>query len=183
MIVEAEKLRVKGSSPKLRSAKKDVAAIDVPLRSEHRGTEEVVSEMMKRTIDWDNMDDSKQAFRTAYKSYNSIRDLMKSYLDMAKGTSVKTGLGQQYQAAINTVAESNITRDMQRVAEILESGGAKQKAKNLYMLREKLMEFRKSEPDVGYSTATSEAKRTKPLEDVTRFIPKLAKGGFVAKRR
>jgi hypothetical protein len=72
---------------------------------------------------------------------------------------------------------------MQRVAEILESGGAKQKAKNLYMLREKLMEFRKSEPDVGYSTATSEAKRTKPLEDVTRFIPKLAKGGFVAKRR
>lgn len=178
MIVEAEKLRVKGSAPRLRSAEKDVAAVKVPLRSEQKTIEEQVESVMRSAV---SEGDSKVAMRDAYKSYNQIRDLMNSYLDMAKGTSVKTGLGQQYQAAINMLAESGIANKMDKVAEILEAGGAKQRAKNLYLLKEKLREFAKSEP--AYSTATSEAKRTKPLEEVTKMIPKLAKGGFITKRR
>jgi hypothetical protein len=180
MIVEAEKLRVKGSAPKLRSAEKDIAGIKVPLRSEHRAMEEQLYESMRSALE---AGDDKLAFRNAYKSYGQLRELMNSYLDMAKGVSVKKGLGQQYQAAINQLAESPIVRrEMTKVAEILEDGGAKQKANNLYLLREKLVRFGASEPEVGYSTATNEAKRTKPLEDVTKFIPKLAKGGLASRR-
>jgi hypothetical protein len=180
MIVEAEKLRVKGASPKMRSAEKDVAQMKVPLRSEHKAMEEKLYETMRGALE---AGDDKLAFRNAYKSYSQIRELMKSYLDMAKGVSVKKGLGQQYQAAINTFVESPmVQREMTKIAEILENGGAKQKATNLYLLREKLMQFGASEPEVGFSTATNEAKRTKPLEDVTKFIPKLAKGGLASRR-
>lgn len=178
MIVEAEKLRVKGSSPKLRSAEKDVAEAGVPLRSQHKAMEELVDKQITKVLD---TDDTKEAVRNAYKAYGMIRELTNSYLDMAKGTSVKTGLGQQYQQAINLFAESNIARDMDKVADILAAGGATQKSRNLYLLKEKLREFTKTEP--SWSSATSEAKRTKPLEEVTKFIPKLAKGGFIAKRR
>lgn len=178
MIVEAEKLRVKGSKPRLRSAEKDVAEAGVPLRSQHKAMEELVDKQITKVLD---TDDTKESMRNAYKAYGMIRELTNSYLDMAKGTSVKTGLGQQYQQAINLFAESNITRDMDKVADILAAGGATQKSKNLYLLKEKLREFTKTEP--SWSSATSEAKRTKPLEEVTKMIPKLAKGGFVAKRR
>ena len=178
MIVEAEKLRVKGSKPRLRSAEKDVAEAGVPLRSEHKAFEEAIDQQITKTLD---TDDSKEAMRNAYKTYGMIRELMSGYMDMAKGTSVKTGLGQQYQQAINIFAESKIARDLEKVADVLETGGAKQKARNLYMLREKLEQFRKSEPT--WSSATSEAKRTKPLEEVTKMIPKLAKGGLASKRR
>lgn len=178
MIIEAEKLRVKGSKPKLRSAEKDVTEAEVPLRSEHKAFEELVDQQITKTLD---TYDTKEAMRNAYKAYGMIKELMNSYMDMAKGTSVKTGLGQQYQQAVNILAESNIARDMEKIADVLAKGGATQKSKNLYLLREKLEQFRKSEP--LRSTAVQEGKRTKPLEEVTKFIPKLAKGGFITKRR
>lgn len=177
MIVEAEKLRVKGYSPKLRSAEKDVAEANVPLRSEQRTKEQEVDTTTRQVL----LAETKQEiFKEAYKSYGQIRELLTSYLDMAKGVSTKKGLGQQYQSVINAFAEGPINRRLLDIAYALEDGGAKQKAKNLYMLREKLDEFVKSEP--SFSSATSEAKRVKPLDAVTKMIPKLAKGGFVKKR-
>jgi len=207
MMLEAEKLIVKGKNAKLRSGEEDVTKVlnltDRKLTKEDgttseyaklsernriqnrgllrettKGNEEVISEYMKlaRTTP-----DPKEKMKLAYMAYGGIKDLMNSYIDMAAGTSTKTGLGQQYQAAINNFADySGIQRQMREVADILDAGGAKQKAQNLYELTDKLKKFQQTEPAI--SKATDEAKRTKPLDEVRKFVPKLAKGGLASRR-
>ena len=184
MMLEAEKLRVKGANAKLRSGEKDVAEVlgtggKGLSRATMKGEEEVVSEYMKLARTTTN---PKEKMKLAYMSYTGIKDLMNSYLDMAKATSTKSGLGQQYQAAINNFADySGIQRQMREIADILYDGGAKQKAQNLYELTDKLKKFQQSEPAI--STAVDEAKRTKPLDEVRKFVPKLAKGGLASRRQ
>jgi uncharacterized protein YoaH (UPF0181 family) len=183
MMLEAEKLRVKGANAKLRSGEKDVAQVlgaggKGLSRATMKGEEETVSEYMKLARTTPN---PKEKMKLAYMSYTGIKDLMNSYLDMATATSTKSGLGQQYQAAINNFADySGIQRQMREVGDILWDGGAKQKAQNLYDLSDKLKKFQQSEPAI--SKATDEAKRTKPLDEVRKFVPKLAKGGLASRR-
>lgn len=183
MMLEAEKLRVKGRDAKLRSAEKDVAQVLETggkglARPTMKREEETVSEYMKLARTSTN---PKEKMKLAYMSYQGIKDLMNSYLDMATATSTKAGLGQQYQAAINTFADySGIQRQMREIGDILWDGGAKQKAQNLYELSDKLKKFQQSEPEI--STAVGESKRTKPLDEVRKFVPKLAKGGFIKRR-
>ena len=184
MMLEAEKLRVKGANAKLRSGEKDVAQVlgtggKGLSRATMKGEEEVVAEYMKLARTTPN---PKEKMKLAYMSYTGIKDLMNSYLDMATATSTKTGLGQQYQATINFFADySGIQRQMREVADILDAGGAKQKAQNLYELTDKLKKFQQTEPAI--SKATDEAKRTKPLDEVRKFVPKLAKGGLASRRQ
>jgi hypothetical protein len=184
MMLEAEKLRVKGANAKLRSGEKDVAQVlgdggKGLSRATMKLIEENVSENMKLARTSTN---PKEQMKMAYMSYQGIKNLMNSYLDMATATSTKTGLGQQYQATINFFADySGIQRQMREVADILDAGGAKQKAQNLYELTDKLKKFQQSEPAI--STAVDEAKRTKPLNEVTKMIPKLAKGGLASRRQ
>jgi hypothetical protein len=183
MMLEAEKLRVKGANAKLRSGEKDVAQVLETggkglSRATMKGEEEVVSEYMKLARTNPN---PKEKMKLAYMSYTGIKDLMNSYLDMASATSTKSGLGQQYQAAINNFADySGIQRQMREVGDILWDGGAKQKAQNLYELSDKLKKFQQSEPAI--STAVDESKRVKPLDEVRKFVPKLAKGGLANRR-
>lgn len=183
MMLEAEKLRVKGVNAKLRSGEKDVARVLETggkglSRATMKGEEETVSEYMKLARTTSN---PKEKMKLAYMSYTGIKDLMNSYLDMATATSTKSGLGQQYQAAINNFADySGIQRQMREIGDILWDGGAKQKAQNLYELSDKLKKFQQSEPAI--STAVDEAKRTKPLDEVRKFVPKLAKGGLASRR-
>jgi hypothetical protein len=183
MMLEAEKLRVKGANAKLRSGEKDVAQVlgaggKGLSRATMKGEEETISEYMKLARTTPN---PKEKMKLAYMSYTGIKDLMNSYLDMATATSTKSGLGQQYQAAINNFADySGIQRQMREVGDILWDGGAKQKAQNLYELSDKLKKFQQSEPAI--SKATDEAKRTKPLDEVRKFVPKLAKGGLATRR-
>jgi hypothetical protein len=183
MMLEAEKLRVKGANAKLRSGEKDVAQV---LETGGKGlnravikrVEENVSEQMKLAR---NSTNPKEQMKMAYMSYQGIKNLMNSYLDMATATSTKSGLGQQYQAAINNFADySGIQRQMREVGDILWDGGAKQKAQNLYELSDKLKKFQQSEPAI--STAVDESKRVKPLDEVRKFVPKLAKGGLATRR-
>ncbi len=183
MMLEAEKLRVKGANAKLRSGEKDVADVLAKggkglNRAVIKLVEENVSEQMKLAR---NSTNPKEQMKMAYMSYQGIKNLMNSYLDMATATSTKSGLGQQYQAAINNFADySGIQRQMREVGDILWDGGAKQKAQNLYDLSDKLKKFQQSEPAI--SKATDEAKRTKPLDEVRKFVPKLAKGGLASRR-
>lgn len=183
MMLEAEKLRVKGRNAKLRSAEKDVAQVLETggkglSRPTMKGEEEIVSEYMKTAR---TTNDPKQKMKLAYMAYGGIKDIMNSYLDMSAATSTKAGLGQQYQAAINNFADySGIQRQMREIGDILWDGGAKQKAQNLYELSDKLKKFQQSEPEI--STAVGESKRTKPLDEVRKFVPKLAKGGFISRR-
>ena len=183
MMLEAEKLRVKGRNAKLRSGEKDVAGVlesggkDV-IRAEVKKDEEVVAEYMKMAR---QSNDPKERMKLAYMSYTGIKDLMNSYMNMSKATSTKTGTGQQYQAAINFLADfSGIQRQMREIGDVLWDGGAKQKAQNLYELSDKLRKFQQSEPDT--STAVKESKRVKPLDEVRKFVPKLATGGLVSRR-
>jgi hypothetical protein len=183
MMLEPEKLRVKGRNAKLRGAETDVSNVlqaggkDV-VRAEVKKDEELISEYMKTARQSNN---PKERMKMAYMSYSGIKDLMNSYIGMGKATSTKTGLGQQYQAAINFFADySGIQRQMREVGDILWDGGAKQKAQNLYELSDKLKKFQQTDPAI--STATDEAKRTKPLNEVTKMIPKLAKGGLASRR-
>ena len=184
MMLEPEKLRVKGRNTKLRSAETDVSEAlqrggnDV-IRAQVKKDEELISEYMKQAR---QSNDPKERMKLAYMSYTGIKDLMNSYINMGKVTSTKTGLGQQYQAAINFFADySGIQRQMREVADILDAGGAKQKAQNLYELTDKLKKFQQTEPAI--SKATDEAKRTKPLDEVRKFVPKLAKGGLASRRQ
>jgi hypothetical protein len=192
MMLEAEKLRVKGANAKLRSGEKDVAqALGTGAKGLSRAVvkseEETVSEYMKLARTTSN---PKERMKLAYMSYGGIKDLMNTYLDMGAATSTKSGLGQQYQAAIDFFAGSagktdspesiSINRQMRDVADILDAGGAKQKAQNLYELIDRLNKFKQSEPTI--STATDEAKRTKPLDEVRKLVPKLAKGGLASRR-
>lgn len=183
MMLEAEKLRVKGANAKLRSGEKDVAQVlETGGKGLSRATmklvEENVSETMKLARTSTN---PKEQMKMAYMSYQGIKNIMNSYLDMATATSTKSGLGQQYQAAINNFADySGIQRQMREIADILDAGGAKQKAQNLYELTDKLKKFQQSEPAI--SKATDEAKRTKPLDEVRKLVPKLAKGGLATRR-
>ena len=192
MMVEAEKLRVKGRDAKLRSGEKDVAQVlDTGgkglTRAVMKREEETVSEYMNLAR---NSSTPKEKMKLAYMSYTGIKDLMNSYLDMATATSTKTGLGQQYQTAIDLFAggagkgdlgnNPSIKAQMREVADILYDGGAKQKAQNLYELIDKLDRFKQSDPKV--STAVDEAKRVKPLDEVRKFVPKLAKGGLASRR-
>jgi hypothetical protein len=183
MMLEPEKLRVKGKNAKLRSGEADVSEAlqrggnDV-IRAQVKKDEELISEYMKTAR---QSNDPKERMKLAYMSYSGIKDLMNSYIGMGKATSTKTGLGQQYQAAINFFADySGIQRQMREVGDILWDGGAKQKAQNLYELSDKLKKFQQSEPAI--SKATDEAKRTKPLDEVRKFVPKLAKGGLATRR-
>ena len=192
MLLEPEKLRIKGANAKLRSAEKDVAKV---LETGGKGLdkkainaeEEIVSKYMELAR---TSKDPKEKMKLAYMSYQGIKDLMNSYLDMATATSTKTGLGQQYQAAIDFFAggagkgdlgdNPSINRQLREVADILDAGGAKQKAQNMYELIDKLNKFKQSEPEI--STAVGESKRTKPLDEVRKFVPKLAKGGLASRR-
>lgn len=194
MLLEPEKLRVKGANANLRSAEKDVAKV---LETGGKGLdkkainaeEEIVSNYMEIAR---NSTNPKEKMKMAYMSYQGIKDLMNSYLDMATATSTKTGLGQQYQAAIDFFAggagkgdlgdKPSINRQLREVADILDAGGAKQKAQNMYELIDKLNKFKQSEPDIGKSTAVNETKRVKPLDEVRKFVPKLAKGGLASRR-
>lgn len=183
MMLEAEKLRVKGANTKLRSGEKDVAQVLETggkglSRATMKSIEENVSETMKLARTSTN---PKEQMKMAYMSYQGIKNLMNSYLDMATATSTKSGLGQQYQAAINNFADySGIQRQMREIADILDAGGAKQKAQNLYELTDRLKKFQQSEPAI--SKAVDEAKRTKPLDEVRKLVPKLAKGGLASRR-
>jgi hypothetical protein len=184
MILEPEKLLVKGKGRrKLSSAETDVdnaiytggKFVD---NSAVKKEEELVSAKMKTARD---SDDPKERMRLAYASYSGIKNLMNGYMDMAKITSTKTGIGQQYQSVIDTFADlSGIKRQMNEIANILSDGGAKQKAQNLRELNDRLDKFSQSEP--MYSSAVSQNKRTKPLNEVMKMVPKLAKGGLATRR-
>ena len=207
MMLEAEKLNVRGRNAKLRSGEEDVRKVlnltDRPIKKEDGAVSEYAKlaersrrgnrGLMRETTKEDEAliasymntarttQNPKEKMKLAYLSYGGIKDLMNSYLDMAAGTSTKTGLGQQYQAAINNMADySGIQRQMQEVGDILFAGGAKQKAQNLWILSDRLKKFQQTEPT--YSTATNEAVRTKALDEVRKLTPKLRQGGFISKR-
>lgn len=176
MIPEANKLLVKDASSnieKLVSAKptgfagrpnpKAVVTPDA-LKEAAKQTKNVIDDAVKSS-----------SGKEAYFAYNSIRDLMQKYASMGANVQTKGGIGQQYAAKMNTFSDRY--PDIKKIAKILESSGAKQRADTLKSFADLLQKYN----DIGGS-ATEEAARIKDLNAVFEFVPKLAKGGLASRR-
>jgi hypothetical protein len=184
MMVEANKLRVKGGNVKL----KPVGAEDerfgraitgIKTRTEMIEGRDLVATLMADAAKTSN---KKESTQLAYKSYTALRDLMNDYMSMSKGA-IGAGTGQQYQSTIDQMVDyGGIVKQMPEVASILSSIGAKQKAKNLMQLRDVLRDFSATEPGFAGSSAKLEAKRKDALQKVREITPKLAKGGLASRR-
>ena len=187
MMLEANKLRVKGRNPTLKSVSTDrefsneqfnQALTGIKTKAELVEERDVTRDYIKKAVESTN---SKEAAKLAYMSYTSLRDLMNSYMSMSKGA-IRAGTGQQYQSTIDQMVDyGGIVRELPKVADILDSIGAKQKAQNIRQLREVLNDF--SETDAGFPTsARAEDKRKLSLQKVREITPKLARGGLAARR-
>jgi hypothetical protein len=187
MMLEANKLRVKGRNPTLKGVSTDrefsnerfnQALTGIKTKAELIEERDVTRDYIKKAVESKN---PKEAAKLAYMSYTSLRDLMNSYMNMSKGA-VRAGTGQQYQSTIDQMADyGGIVRELPKIADILDGIGAKQKAQNVRQLREVLNEF--SATEGGYpSTAKAEDKRKDALQKVREITPKLAKGGLATRR-
>lgn len=190
MMLEANKLRVKGRNPTLKGVSTDrefsneqfnQALTGIKTKAEFVEERDITKEYINKAVESTN---PKEAAKLAYMSYTSLRDLMNSYMAMSKGA-VRAGTGQQYQSTIDQLIgygkQDDIVMQIPKVADILDGIGAKQKAQNLRQLREVLNDF--SATDAGFpSSARAEDKRKQSLQKVREITPKLARGGLAARR-
>jgi hypothetical protein len=183
MIIEANKLQVKGGNVKLKAVSAEDeqfgrAITGIKSRTEMINERDAVRNLMKDAID---SSDKKEAAKIAYKAYTAVRDLMNDYMDMSTGA-VRAGTGQQYQSSIDQLIDfGGVVRQLPEVASILNGIGAKQKANNLLELRDRLRDFSATDNAIG-SAAVKEDKRKLSLQKVREITPKLAKGGLATRR-
>jgi len=117
--------------------------------------------------DWDKLDEKEQAV-AANKAYKDIREMFKTYASAAKITSTKTGMGQQYTAA---VARSPVYSPMlNKIANTLEKQGSTERAELLRKIGKSIAELRKAEDRVPATRALQET------------ASKLAKGGLASRK-
>ena len=173
MMVEADKLR-------LSSASEDMKALITPSKTD--ASPEMYNESAKRfnaTL--------KNAVKTknvadAYTAYGGVRDLMSVINNMASNVSVKGGRGHQAATKLNSFFDKadklNKIDELNKVANILDTAGAKQKAQALKDFTKTLSNY-----ESGMSgDAVEEASRIKELNAVFNSAQKLAKGGLASRR-
>ena len=168
MIPEPDKL-----NKKLKVATEDInKSIDKGItQSEYNQQLKTMSKNIEKTLKSKDVKD-------AYSTYQSIRDTMNMLNAMTSNISVKGGRGHQQAAKLNSF-EDKYRSQFNKIADVLENGGAKQKADALRNFNESLSKY---ESSYG-TTATEETSRIKNLQGVFDAAEKLAKGGFVSKRR
>ena len=186
MIIEANKLRIKGNNVRLKALdpKDEVfnrALKGIKPKTEIIKTRDELKELMDNALD---SSDKKESAKFAYKSYTAVRELMNDYMNMSKGT-IRSGTGQQYQSSIDQLVDDKfhggVVDKLPDVANILRSVGATQKAKNLLELRDRLREFSATDSGIG-APAAKEDKRKLSLQKVREITPKLARGGLATRR-
>jgi len=138
-------------------------------------TPDALKEATKQTTNIVNDAVNSSSGKEAYFAYNSIRDLMQKYASMGANVQTKGGIGQQYAAKINTF--SDMYPKINKIVNILESSGAKQRAENLKSFTNLLEKYNDISGD-----AAEEAARVKELNAIFEFVPKLAKGGLASRR-
>ena len=138
-------------------------------------TPDALKEATKQTTNIVNDAVNSSSGKEAYFAYNSIRDLMQKYASMGANVQTKGGIGQQYAAKINTF--SDMYPKINKIVNILESSGAKQRAENLKSFTNLLQKYNDISGD-----AAEEAARVKELNAIFEFVPKLAKGGLASRR-
>lgn len=186
MIIEANKLRIKGNNVRLKALdpKDEVfnrALKGIKPKAEIIKTRDELKELMDNALD---SSDKKESAKFAYKSYTAVRELMNDYMNMSKGN-IRSGTGQQYQSSIDQLVDDKfhggVVDKLPDVANILRSVGATQKAKNLLELRDRLRDFSATDSGIN-APAAKEDKRKLSLQKVREITPKLARGGLATRR-
>ena len=186
MIIEANKLRIKGNNVRLKALdpKDEVfnrALKGIKPKAEIIKTRNELKKLMDNALD---SSDKKESAKFAYKSYTAVRELMNDYMNMSKGAP-RAGTGQQYQSSIDQFIDDTfhggVVDKLPDIADVLRSVGATQKAKNLLELRDRLREFSATDNAAG-TPAIKEDKRKLSLQKVREITPKLARGGLATRR-
>jgi len=167
MMVEADKLR-------LRSAASDMEALTAP--SKRDASPEMYNETAKRFEATLKNAVNNKSVADAYTTYGGVRDLMSVINNMASNVSVKGGRGHQAATKLNSLSDK--AKEINKVANILDAAGAKQKAQTL-------RDFTKALSNYGSNfggDAYEEAGRIKELNAVFNAAEKLAKGGLASRR-
>ena len=173
MMVEADKLR-------LSSASQDMKKLIAPSNTD--ASPEMYNETAKRfNTTLKNAVETKSV-ADAYTAYGGVRDLMSVINNMASNVSVKGGRGHQAATKLNSFFDKadklNKIDELNKVANILDAAGAKQKATAL-------KDFTKTLSEYGSNfggDAVEEASRIKELNAVFNAAEKLAKGGLATRR-
>ena len=183
MMIEAEKLFVRGKYAKLKPAEADVtkAMEKVKPGAEIKKDEELIKSYLTEAKKASVEAKDKEAVKLAYMSYTALRQLMNDYMKMSAGA-IRAGTGQQYQSRLDTMIDlRGINQKLPEVAAILNRAGSKQKAQNMLDLHDKLTTFSQTAP--GYpSSAKQETQRKESLQQIRELTPKLAKGGLASRR-
>jgi len=173
MMVEADKLR-------LSSGGKDMKALTAP--SNRDASPEMYNETAKRFNATLKNAVKTKSVADAYTAYGGVRDLMSVINNMASNVSVKGGRGHQSATKLNSFFDKadklSKIDELNKVADILDAAGAKQKA-------QALRNFTKTLSDYGSNfggDAVEEAGRMKELNAVFNAAEKMAKGGLASRR-
>ena len=173
MMVEADKLR-------LSSGGKDMKSLIAP--SNRDASPEMYNETAKRFNATLKNAVKTKSVTDAYTAYGGVRDLMSVINNMASNVSVKGGRGHQAATKLNSFFDKadklSKIDELNKVANILDTAGAKQKAQTL-------RSFTKTLSNYGSNfggDAVEEAGRIKELNAVFNAAEKLAKGGLASRR-
>lgn len=173
MMVEADKLR-------LSSGGKDMKSLIAP--SNRDASPEMYNETAKRFNATLKNAVKTKSVADAYTAYGGVRDLMSVINNMASNVSVKGGRGHQSATKLNSFFDKadklSKIDELNKVADILDAAGAKQKAQTL-------RSFTKTLSNYGSNfggDAVEEAGRIKELNAVFNAAEKLAKGGLASRR-
>lgn len=173
MMVEADKLR-------LSSGAKDMKSLIAP--SNRDASPEMYNETAKRFNATLKNAVKTKSVADAYTAYGGVRDLMSVINNMASNVSVKGGRGHQAATKLNSFFDKadklSKIDELNKVADILDIAGAKQKAQTLRNFTKTLSEYGSN---FG-GDAVEEAARMKELGAVFNAAEKLAKGGLASRR-
>jgi len=129
--------------------------------------------------------------KQAHVAYNAIRDAADVIRNMSRNVSTYGGRGQQSSVRMEElIGGADPYKKMTKIADALEASGSKQKATALRRFARRVEVYNSSDkglsdfdmpPEKG--DALIQDQRKKRLNKVFDASEKLAKGGFVAKRR
>ena len=185
IFIDAEKLKVKNASAASR--------IDEIVESDKAVMpEELTSAILKAKSSMSSALNYKDMTpKEAHVAYNNIRDAAGLIRNMSRNVQPYGGRGQQASVRMEELIGGTEPYDkMTKLADVLEKAGSKQKATALRRFARRVEVYNKSDKQLGdmddvlkNEDATIQDQRKKRLNKVFDASEKLAKGGFVSKRR
>ena len=184
IFIDAEKLKVK-SSKAAADVEQSIANVDIAPETLTTGitnAKKTMSAIFKQDV---------VTPKQAYEAYNQIRDITAKIGSMGKNVPTKGGRGQQASVRMEElIGGKDPYEKLTKIADVLDKAGSKQKAANLRRFARRAEVYNKADKGLGdidmppkQGDAVIQDERKKRLNKVFEASEKLAKGGFVTKRR